>query len=201
MTTPRAFPARLLAGGLLLAAFGCKERAAEPPLARYQAVKAQAAPTSRWCDETFADAAPRLTLPALAASPGRGPAVLPAGKRVWLNLWATWCQPCLRELPLLLEWQTALRKDGLDVDVFLLSLDEDAEAFAKYLEGHPELTKAKVARAASQRDYEAWVASYLKDPATPIPVHVLAGTDGKARCLRAGALREGDYPAARAVLR
>jgi thiol-disulfide isomerase/thioredoxin len=186
-----------------VALLGCKERGGEPaPAARYQAVKAQPAPASGWCDDTFAGAAPRLTLPPLALpAAGHARAALPARKRVWVNLWATWCAPCLREMPLLLKWREDLRKDGLDVEVLLLSLDEDSETFEKYLAEHKEFASAKVGRVTSQRDYEDWVKAYVKDPATPIPVHLLAGADGRLRCLRAGSLREGDYPAARAVLR
>lgn len=182
---------------------GCKERAGEPaPAARYQAVKAQAASTAKWCDSAFAGAAPRLALPPLAApAAGRAQAALPPGKRVWVNLWATWCAPCLREMPLLLKWREDLRKDGVDVDVLLLSLDEDADVFAKFLAEHKELASAKVGRVAAQRDYEEWVKAYVKDVATPIPLHLLATADGAVRCVRTGSLREGDYPAARVALR
>jgi len=185
--------------GLLL---GCKEEPADRAPARYEAVKAKPAAVSRWCDNAFAGAAPRLSLPPLAPpAAGRAPAALPAGKRVWVNLWATWCQPCLREMPLLLKWQSDLRKDGVDVDVLLLSLDEDGDAYAKFLAEHKELAAAKVGRVASQSVYEQWVKSFVKDPATPIPLHLLAGADGNTRCVRGGSLREGDYPAAMAALR
>ena len=73
---------------LLFAALaGCKDQRSEPaPPARYEAVKAPAASASRWCDNSFVGAAPRLTLPPLAApAAGRGQASLPAGKRVWLD--------------------------------------------------------------------------------------------------------------------
>jgi thiol-disulfide isomerase/thioredoxin len=189
---------------LLFAALaGCKDQRSEPaPPARYEAVKAPAASASRWCDNSFVGAAPRLTLPPLAApAAGRGQASLPAGKRVWLNLWATWCQPCLREMPLLLKWQTDLRKDGVEVEVLLLSLDEDGPVLEKFLAEHKEFASAKIGRAASQRDYEQWVSSYVKDPGTPIPLHLLASADGNLRCVRGGSLREGDYPAAKAALR
>jgi thiol-disulfide isomerase/thioredoxin len=186
-----------------VAVLGCKDRAASsPPPARYEAVKAAAPSGSHWCDHTFAAAAPRLTLPPLAVpAAGRSQAGLAAGQRTWVNLWATWCAPCLRELPLLLAWQQDLRKDGLDVDVLLLSLDEDAETFAQFLAEHREFASAKVGRVAAQRDYEEWVKAYVKDPATPIPLHLLAAADGHLRCVRGGSLREGDYPAARAALR
>ena len=187
----------------LVALAACKDQRGEPaPPARYEAVKAASAATSRWCDSSFTGAAPRLTLPPLAPPPaGRGQAALPPGKRVWLNLWATWCQPCLREMPLLLKWQSDLRKDGVEVEVLLLSLDDDAPAYEKFLAEHKELASARVGRVASQSGYEQWVKSYVKDAGTPIPLHLLAAADGSLRCVRGGSLREGDYPAAKSAFR
>jgi thiol-disulfide isomerase/thioredoxin len=191
----------LLAVGLA-GLVGCNEQKAAPAASRYEAVKAAPASASRWCDAAFAGAAPRLTLPPLAAPvAGRARAGLPSGKRVWVNLWATWCQPCLREMPLLLKWQSDLRKDGVDVEVLLLSLDEDADALGKFLSAHKEYASAKIGRAASQNEYEQWVKAYVKDPSTPIPIHLLASADGGLRCVRSGSLRESDYPAAKAALR
>jgi thiol-disulfide isomerase/thioredoxin len=193
----------LVACLLLMVALGCKERPGEPaPAARFAAVKAPAASEARWCDNTFAGGAPRLTLPPLAAlAAGQRQPSLPPGKRVWVNLWATWCQPCLREMPLLLKWRDDLRKDGLDVEVLLLSVDEDGEALQKFLAERKEFAGARIARAASQRDYEEWVKTYVKDPGAPIPLHLLAAADGLVHCVRGGSLREGDYPAAKAALR
>jgi thiol-disulfide isomerase/thioredoxin len=182
---------------------GCNEKSTQPVASsRYEAVKAASDPASSWCDSSFPGAAPRLTLPPLAApKPGAVPVALPKGKRVWVNLWATWCQPCLREMPLLLKWRDDLRKDGVDVDVLFLSLDEDAGAFDTFVSQRKDLAAAKVARVASQRDYEQWAKAFMKDPSTPIPIHMLATADGSLRCIRSGSLREGDYPAAKSVLR
>jgi thiol-disulfide isomerase/thioredoxin len=187
----------------LLAVAGCNEKSTQPVASsRYEAVKAISDPAARWCDTSFTGVAPRLTLPALAAAkPGAIPVALPKGKRVWVNLWATWCQPCLREMPLLLKWRDDLRKDGVDVDLLFLSLDEDAGAFDTFLAQRKDLATAKVARVASQHDYEQWAKAFIKDPSTPIPIHMLATADGSLRCIRTGSLREGDYPAAKAVLR
>jgi len=190
----------LLAG--LVAVAACHGKNTEPTSsARYQAVKAAAEPASRWCDTSFTSDAPRLSLPPLAPPPaGRSQPSLSKGKRTWVNLWATWCQPCLREIPLLLKWQGELHKDGVDVDVLLLSIDEDASALDKFLAARKDLQSAKVARATSQRDYEQWVKSFVKDPSTPIPIHLLSSADGNVRCVRNGSLHEGDYPATKAVL-
>jgi thiol-disulfide isomerase/thioredoxin len=186
---------------LALAALGCNDKRPTPTVAgRFEAVKAAAPTASHWCDSAFTGVSPRLTLPPLA--PGTaGPRALPKGKRVWLNLWATWCKPCLRELPLLLAWEKDLKKDGVDVEAVLLSVDEDGEALGKFLSERKDIPAAKVVRAASQKDYEDWVKAYVKDPSTPIPIHLLAASDGSVRCVRSGSLREGDYPAAKSVLR
>jgi thiol-disulfide isomerase/thioredoxin len=187
---------------LLLAVLaGCPAKTREPPpTSRYEAVKAAAAPASRWCDTS--GPGPRLTLPPLAPPPaGRAQPTLLAGRRTWLNLWATWCQPCLREIPLLLKWQGDLRKDGVDVDVLLLSLDDDAPTLDKFLAGRQDLRAAKIGRIASQSDYEQWLKGFVKDPSVPIPIHLLGSSDGGLACVRNGSLREGDYPAAKAALR
>ncbi len=180
---------------------GCPEKTREPAPSRYQAVKANSETQSRWCDTDFGSPGPLLNLPPLASPPaGQAPLALAKGKRTWVNLWATWCQPCLREIPLLLDWQNDLRKDGIDVEVMLLSLDEDAPTLDQFLAARKDLQAAKIGRVAGQHDYEQWIKAYAKDPSLPIPIHLLASADGNLRCLRNGSLREGDYPAAKAAL-
>jgi len=187
----------------LCALAGCPGKDAQPtPSSRYQAVKAAAPPASHWCDTSFAKDAPRLTLPPLAPPPaGRIQPTLLAGKRTWVNLWATWCQPCLREIPLLLKWQGELRKDGEDVDVLLLSIDDDGQELDKFLAGRKDLQAAKIARVTNQTDYEQWVKAFVKEAGAPIPIHLLGSANGEVRCVRSGSLHEGDYPSAKSVLR
>ncbi len=54
-----------------------------------------------------------------------------AGKVLVLNFWATWCPPCLREMPLLDEWQQAYGNQGLQI--VGIAIDR-AEEVADYLE-------------------------------------------------------------------
>jgi len=56
------------------------------------------------------------------------------GKIVVLNFWASWCPPCVEELPSLLQLQKNFQ--GKDVVVLAVSVDEDADAYHKFLKDH-----------------------------------------------------------------
>jgi len=56
------------------------------------------------------------------------------GKVLVLNFWATWCPPCLRELPLLDELHHTHADAGLQVVGIAVDQQEDVERF---LAGHP----------------------------------------------------------------
>lgn len=54
-----------------------------------------------------------------------------AGKKVLLNFWATWCRPCIEEMPALLKAETALQHDNY---VFLLASDQSIEKIKAFKE-------------------------------------------------------------------
>ncbi len=51
------------------------------------------------------------------------------GKVVLLNFWATWCQPCLVELPSLLQ----LHRDQPNLVILAVSIDEDPDAYTHFI--------------------------------------------------------------------
>jgi cytochrome c biogenesis protein CcmG, thiol:disulfide interchange protein DsbE len=56
------------------------------------------------------------------------------GKIVVLNFWASWCPPCVDELPSLMQLQTALESKG--VVVLGVSVDAEAADYQKFLKEH-----------------------------------------------------------------
>jgi cytochrome c biogenesis protein CcmG/thiol:disulfide interchange protein DsbE len=53
------------------------------------------------------------------------------GKLLLLNFWATWCPPCISEVPALNQLQRTLGPDG--VVILGISEDEDAKAYQNFL--------------------------------------------------------------------
>jgi peroxiredoxin len=69
-----------------------------------------------------------------------------AGKVVLLNFWATWCPPCLEEVPALVELQQSLGSKGLQVVGVALDEAEAVRGFAReHGVGYPLLVGSRSA--------------------------------------------------------
>ena len=51
------------------------------------------------------------------------------GRVVVLNFWASWCEPCVEELPTL----TALQRELPQVQIVTVSMDQDPDAYRRFL--------------------------------------------------------------------
>jgi peroxiredoxin len=56
------------------------------------------------------------------------------GQVVVLNFWATWCAPCVQELPSLVEMQRRMQLKG--ITVLAISVDVDEKAYRQFLKDH-----------------------------------------------------------------
>lgn len=56
------------------------------------------------------------------------------GKIVVLNFWATWCPPCVEEMPSLVQLQQRFKAKG--VTVLAVSVDADGDAYHRFLTDH-----------------------------------------------------------------
>ncbi len=79
---------------------------------------------------TIGDPLPGFSLPALDGSEVESGSL--AGKMVVLNFWATWCQPCLREIP---ELQQLATDDRLEVVGIALD-QEGAGVVQPFVQSH-----------------------------------------------------------------
>ena len=51
-----------------------------------------------------------------------------------LNFWATWCPPCVEEMPSLIEMQRRMKGKG--ITVLAVSVDVDEKAYHQFLKDH-----------------------------------------------------------------
>jgi cytochrome c biogenesis protein CcmG/thiol:disulfide interchange protein DsbE len=56
------------------------------------------------------------------------------GQIVVLNFWATWCPPCVEEMPSLVEMQRRMKAKG--VTVVAVSIDVDESAYHQFVKEH-----------------------------------------------------------------
>ena len=116
------------------------------------------------------------------------------GRTVLLNLWASWCGPCVEELPSL----SALQKAMGDKDFLVLTVDmdrskKDAEDF---------LAKAGIDNLPLYRDNSFALAQKLTVPGAPsgLPLTVLYDADGRERARLSGGA-DWNSAEARALIR
>lgn len=105
-----ALPSAVFGGILLLALSGCYSGTRPPRIG-------SAAP-----DFTVQDSETKVTL-----SQYRGQVVV-------LNFWATWCPPCVEEIPSLVEMQRRMKTKG--VTVIAVSVDADESAYQQFVKDH-----------------------------------------------------------------
>ena len=140
------------------------------------------------------EAAPAFAWPAL-----RSEAPAPSGRWTWVNVWATWCAPCLAEMPVIVKWPEKLAAKGAPIDLQLLSVDEDAALLAAFTKGHPEVQGSLHMQDGTQAT--AWVQGMGLEVNPVLPLHVLVDPQGRTRCVRSGALDHAHAAAIEAVVK
>lgn len=84
------------------------------------------------------------------------------GKVVLLNFWATWCPPCVEEMPSLLQ----LHHEDPNLVILAVSIDEDPDAYARFLRNrHIDLITVRDPQqsAASLFHTDMWPETYVID--------------------------------------
>ncbi len=185
-------PALSLAGALVLAA--CDSGKGDRPVAgRTDTTKVaqKSVSTDEFCDVSFAG----TSGPLFKAPPVTGGTIAATStKWRWVNVWATWCKPCVEEMPRLARWRDKL---GATYDLELISIDDNDADIAEFRAETPTMPVSP--RLADLSKQGEWLASLGLDAAAPVPIHIFVEPQGHVRCARAGGVREHDFAAVQAV--
>jgi thiol-disulfide isomerase/thioredoxin len=177
------------AAAALLLSWGCADdtpKGAPPSRVNAVAAVAEKVDLESFCDVRGDKA---FAYPDLAARP---PAAA-AGRWRWINLWATWCKPCIVELPLVTQWTRQL-----DADLVLISFDVDDASVAAFQKEHAEVTGSL--RVADLDRAKTWLTTLGLDSGAPIPIHIFVDPSNTTRCIRAGAINRTDHDTVKALL-
>jgi thiol-disulfide isomerase/thioredoxin len=180
---------RLSALIAVVALAGCESKQDKPPPGRADTTKVaqKTVSTEAFCDVQFAGTSgPVFTVPPLVG--GTLAASAPTWR--WINVWATWCKPCVEELPRLARWREKLAGK---YELAFISVDENEADLVEFRKQHPEAPASpRLAEPAKQAD---WYVSLGLDAGAPVPIHIFVEPSGHVRCARAGGVREQDFPA------
>jgi thiol-disulfide isomerase/thioredoxin len=102
------------------------------------------------------------------------------GKVVVVNFWATWCGPCVEELPVL---GALARKDPARVAVVGVNYKEPLDSIERFAAAHP--FAYPLLRDRSGDMFRQWTAGVM-------PTTIVVDRQGRARWRSAGEIRAGD---------
>ena len=173
-----------------LVALGCKNQ--DTPTSavlpsRVDAVRATAKKPAMsetdFCDVVnSADRAPEFPMPFVDP-----PLKLDMHVPQWISIWASWCVPCVEEMPLIQKWRSQWATQGIPVELHFISIDSSAEAEAQFRLKHPEFPAGS--RMVSADGFSEWIGKTGLDSGATIPINIFLNADHKVRCARTGALK------------
>lgn len=107
------------------------------------------------------------------------------GKVLVINFWATWCPPCVHEIPMLIQTQKDQSDAGLQIIGVALDKPADVKAFADDFKiNYPTLVGSKDAIALTQK---------LGNQYTTLPYTIFVDRKGIARVLHSGDLNRAEF--------
>ena len=189
---------------------GKKTRQSVSPVGRFAAVESTAKTgavhdPAGFCEKIYPSTGPkaqRFAWPPLKALPGATavPKLGTKGRWIWLNLWATWCKPCMAEMDLLGRWAKSLTAEGMGIDLILMTIDEPSASHALANQIDRGLPGPAI-WLRDKSDFLPFLEHLGLDANAAIPIHGLIDPTGQLRCVRVGVIHDVDFAAVKGIIR
>ncbi|MBI2378932.1 MAG: TlpA family protein disulfide reductase [Deltaproteobacteria bacterium] len=197
-------PRSILALPFLIVVACQEEKPAGPPPARFQSVErpvsTAAEATKSFCEKTYGPGERRWATPPERPVPGTSAARDRPVGWTWVNLWASWCGPCVKEMPLLKRWHETLKRDSVALEFELWSVDEEEQELIKAIKERSATFPGPVRWLKSYDDLPALLTAIGVEKDSAIPIHLLVDAKGDLRCVRVGAVGEDTYGTVKSIL-
>lgn len=108
----------------------------------------------------------------------------------WVNVWATWCKPCVEEMPLLARSFASWKKKNQPVTLTLVAIDADAAAARDFIAARPELPHSFALKDSSTAS--GWLGAVGLNAGSSIPVHLILDSQDQLVCARSGGISTAD---------
>src|SRR5690606_14871396 len=113
------------------------------------------------------------------------------GRWTWINFWASWCEPCKKELPLLFRWQKEMNDD---LHIAFVSFDTDQSQVEGFLDTQPANGLKNSYWLSEGDERQRWLRFLRLRPLPELPMQLFIAPDGKIRCHVKGAVTERNLP-------
>jgi thiol-disulfide isomerase/thioredoxin len=110
----------------------------------------------------------------------------PGAKLTIVNVWATWCEPCVREMPGILRVAARRAREGVGLVLISADFSSRREAVVTQLDAWGY----RGPRYLKDGDDDAFVNAISRDWGGALPVTLVVDADGKARFFHEGLLEE-----------
>ncbi|MBM4386138.1 MAG: redoxin domain-containing protein [Deltaproteobacteria bacterium] len=110
---------------------------------------------------------------------------------VWINIWAAWCKPCKKEIPLISNFIKNFDAREGALSLIYLSVDDDERELNKFI-SDSKIQAGSIFWLTDDETRTYWYRSVGLEYPVTLPVQIFLDSKSKVRCVRIGTVSERD---------